>query len=165
MRLIPFYLVALLISMVLASCGDTYNDIKQAAAGIQSKANEATTAISADVHAIRATMISYNEQTFTINDLFKTILRDVQWFYDEKTNQLTITGTWMDNGLFAEQQFSDDMKQSLQHEGEVTVVLVVEEQQVVVHATQTSLTFKNNTLVTSTGKQAFYQLVDVYIAQ
>lgn len=165
MRLIPFYLVALLIIVALAGCGDTYSDMKQAAAGIQSKANEASTAISADVHAIRATTISYNEQTFTINDLFKTILRDVQWFYDEKTNQLTINGTWQDNGLFAEQQFSDDMKQSLQHEGEVTVVLVIAEEQVVAQSTQASLILKKNNLVTYTGEQALYQLFDVYIAQ
>lgn len=164
MRRIPFYLLTVIMTVFLAGCGDTVNEIKQAAAGINSKANEASTALSADVHAIRATMLSYNEHTFTVNAVFKAILRDVQWFYDDK-NQLTITGTWQDNGLFAQQQFDEETKKSLAHEGEVKIVLVMEDGQIMPQSTQVTLTLKKNVLLTETGSDILYHLYDVYITQ
>lgn len=165
MRFITFYLLTLLMTILLAGCGDTYNEIKQAAAGINSKADEATAAISADVHAIRATTVSYKEQTFTVNDVFKTILRDIQWFYDEETNQLKITGTWQDNGLFSEQSFDEQLKKSLQHEGEVEIILVIKNEQIITEHTNVTLTLQRNNLLHLTGAAALYHLYDVYLAQ
>lgn len=75
-------------------------DIKDAAAGINSKATEAATAISIDVHSIRAIELAFDNKQVAINDLFKTILRDVQWHYDESANILKISGTWKNNQLF-----------------------------------------------------------------
>lgn len=99
----------------MAGCGDSVADLKEAAAGINSKANEGASAISIDVHSISATEIEFDNQTFTINDVFKVILRDVQWDYDDsgETRQLKITGTWQDNGLFAEHSFSARQKETL----------------------------------------------------
>ena len=56
---------------------------------------------------MRATEIEFDGQTFTINDLFKTILRDVQWFYDESEDmqRTKISGTWQDNGLLPKKIF------------------------------------------------------------
>lgn len=111
--------------ILLAGCGDTVSDLKEAAAGINSKANEAASAISIDVHSIRATEIKFDNKTFTINDLFKTILRDVQWDYDDRgeTKLLKITGTWQDNGLFAQHSFSASQKVLLKENGKVEVIL------------------------------------------
>ena len=110
MRRITWFIVPIFMTTFLSGCGEKYEEIKQAAAGINAKANEATAAISTNVHAIRATEITYAEQTFTINDVFTSILRDVQWFYDKSTNQLKITGTWQNNGLFADKQFDEETK-------------------------------------------------------
>ena len=68
----------------LAGCGDSYSEIKEAVSGINTKANDAASALSLEVHELRATELYYNDKSFTINDLFKTTLRDVQWYYDEK---------------------------------------------------------------------------------
>lgn len=69
---------------LLVGCGETMTDIKDAVSGINSKANEAAQALGEDVHALRRTEIKYSNATITINDLFKTILRDIQWFYEPK---------------------------------------------------------------------------------
>ena len=113
--------MALLLTVIfLTGCNDTMKDIKDAAAGINSKANEAATAISIDVHSIRAIELAFDNEQVTINDLFKTILRDVQWHYDESANILKITGTWKNNQLFSEQHFSEQQKQELVENGNVT---------------------------------------------
>ena len=85
---------ACILSLCLAGCSDTLGEIKDAASGINTAADEAATAISQDVHSIRAINITYNDETFTVNDLFKSILRDVQWDYErgEKTNALKVNG-------------------------------------------------------------------------
>lgn len=165
MRFIVLCLLTITTTIILTGCGDKYKELKHAAAGINSKANEATTAISADVHAIRATELAYKEHTFTMNDVFKTILRDVQWFYDEETNQLKITGTWQDNGLFAQQQFDNATNKALQHDGDVEIILLLENEQIAAQHTQVTLTLHKNVLVNTLGQNALYQLYDVYIAQ
>lgn len=72
------------LSVLLAGCGDRLTEIKDAFSGINSAADAAASAVSQDVHAIRALTINYNDESFTINDLFKTILRDIRWEYDGK---------------------------------------------------------------------------------
>lgn len=89
-------------------------DLKVAESGINSKANEAAQALGEDVHVLRRTEINYSDATITINDLFKTILRDVQWFYEPKqTDQtLKITGTWQP-GLFPTYKFTEEVQKIL----------------------------------------------------
>lgn len=151
-------------AILLAGCGDTIGDIKQAAAGINSKANEAATAISTDVHSIRAVDMEFDNQTFTINDLFKTILRDVQWYYDENGNeqQLKITGTWQDNGLFAEENFSEIEKQQLIENSKIEVILffqngVIDEEKTTVRMSQ-----NKQTIIDQKGTEALLHFYTIY---
>lgn len=157
-------LVLLFAAILLAGCGDTIGDVKKAAAGINSKANEAATAISTDVHSIRSIEIKFNNQTFTINDLFKTILRDVQWYYAENGDeqQLKITGSWQDNGLFAEQSFSETEKHQLIENSEIEVILyfhngVLDEQRTHVSMAQNELT-----IIDQKGIEALYHFYTIY---
>ena len=71
------------ICALLSGCGGRFSEIKDAASGINSvKLIPQTSAVSRDVHAIRALDINYKDTSFTVNDLFKTILRDIRWDYD-----------------------------------------------------------------------------------
>lgn len=155
--------MALLLTVIfLTGCNDTMKDIKDAAAGINSKANEAATAISIDVHSIRAIELAFDNEQVTINDLFKTILRDVQWHYDESTNILKITGTWKNNQLFSEQHFSEQQKQELVENGNVTVQLHFIDNQLSEAKTAAQLILHNELLVDIQGEQLLQHFYDVF---
>lgn len=155
--------MALLLTVIfLTGCNDTMKDIKDAAAGINSKANEAATAISIDVHSIRAIELAFDNEQVTINDLFKTILRDVQWHYDESTNILKITGTWKNNQLFSEQHFSEQQKQELVENGNVTVQLHFIDNQLSEAKTTAQLILHNELLVDIQGEQLLQHFYDVF---
>ena len=159
------FCLVLLTVIFLAGCGDTVSDLKKAAAGINSKANEAASAISIDVHSIRATEIEFDNQTFTINDLFKTILRDVQWDYDDsdETQQLKITGTCQDNGLFAQHSFSASLKERLKENGEVEVILSFNNGTIDETKTKVSMKMDNQTLIKDEGQEILHHLYKTYI--
>ena len=150
--------------ILLAGCGDTVADLKEAAAGINSKANEAASAISIDVHSIRATEIEFDNKTFTINDLFKTILRDVQWDYDDsdETQQLKITGTWQDNGLFAHHSFSASQKELLKENDEVEVILSFNNGTMDEIKTKVSMKVDGQTLIKEEGQEILHHLYKTY---
>ncbi|MCM3720783.1 23S rRNA methyltransferase [Solibacillus isronensis] len=150
--------------ILLAGCGDTVADLKEAAAGINSKANEAASAISIDVHFIRATEIEFDNQTFTINDLFKTILRDVEWNYDDsgETQQLKITGTWQNNGLFAQHSFSAYQKELLKENGEVEVILSFNNGTMDETKTKVSMIMDGETLIKEVGQEILHHLYKTY---
>ncbi|MEG0471428.1 MAG: 23S rRNA methyltransferase [Solibacillus sp.] len=149
-------------SLLLASCTQAIGDIKNAAAGINSKANEAATAISLDVHSVRAVEIQFDHQTFTINDLFKSILRDVQWHY-EKKGELIITGTWKDNGLFAESNFDEETKKQLRENGKIEVILSFSNGVLNEEDTAISMHLLENKLVEQHGKEDLYALYTLYL--
>ena len=151
--------------ILLAGCGDTVADLKEAAAGINSKANEAASAISIDVHSIRATEIEFDNKTFTINDLFKTILRDVQWDYDDsdETQQLKITGTWQDNGLSAHHSFSASQKELLKENGEVEVILSFNNGTINEVKTKVSMKMDGQILIKEEGQEILHHLYNAYI--
>lgn len=152
-------------TILLAGCGDTVGDLKEAVAGINSKANEAATAISIDVHSMRATEIEFDDQTFTINDVFKTILRDVQWYYDESENkqQLKISGTWQDNGLFADENYSKDLKQQLLENGHVEVLLTFENNLIAEQETTVHMKLNGETLIEEQGTEILHQFYRIYL--
>lgn len=157
-KLIPLLFVAILCT----GCGDTMSDIKEAAAGINSKANEAASAISIDVHSIRATELTFNSEQLTINDLFKAILRDVQWHYDDATEQLTITGTLKDNGLFSKQLFSVQQLKDLIENGKITIVLAFSDGALLPDRTQASMKLHTDVLVDEQGEQLLQHFYEVY---
>lgn len=152
-------------TILLAGCGDTVGDLKEAVAGINSKANEAATAISIDVHSMRATEIEFDDQTFTINDVFKTILRDVQWYYDESENkqQLKISGTWQDNGLFSDENYSKDLKQQLLENGHVEVLLTFENNLIAEQETTVHMKLNGETLIEEQGTDLLHHFYHIYL--
>ena len=157
-------ILMLFTTILLAGCGDTIMELKDAVAGINTKANEAASAISIDVHSIRSTEIEFDNQTFTINDLFKTILRDVQWYYDEsgESQQLKITGTWQDNGLFAQHSFSDHQKELLKENGQVKVILSFASSTMDETKTMVCMQLDGETLVKEEGSDILHQFYNVY---
>ncbi|ATP41158.1 23S rRNA methyltransferase [Solibacillus sp. R5-41] len=155
----------LFLSLLLAGCTQALGDIKNAAAGINSKANEAATSISLDVHSVRAVEIQFDHQTFTINDLFKSILRDVQWHYEKKDdqNELKITGTWNENGLFASHNFDDTMKKQLTVNGHIEVILSFENNVLNEEKTVISMYLHQEKLVEQHGKDDLHALYALYL--
>ncbi|MEK5080999.1 23S rRNA methyltransferase [Solibacillus sp. FSL W7-1436] len=157
--------LVLFTAALLAGCGDMAADLKEAAAGINSKANEAASAISIDIHSVRATEIKYDNQTFTINDLFKTILRDVQWEYDDsgKNPQLKITGTWQDNGLFAQHSFSAGQKELVKENGKVEVLLSFDNDILDESRTKVTMELNGRTFIKEEGQEVLHHMYKTYI--
>lgn len=163
MRSITIMILATLMIIILAGCGDTFSDIKEAASGINSKANEAATAISQDVHSIRAIEIAHNDKTFTVNDLFKNILRDVQWHYekDGEANVLRIKGTWQPT-LFEELSFDPIPYATLAEHGEVEFILEVDEQTISKEEIQTTVVYEGKEIFSEKGEHLLQYLYDYY---
>lgn len=163
MRKVFILCSASLLSLCLTGCADTLGDIKNAASGINEAADKAATAISQDVHSIRAINITYNDQTFTVNDLFKSILRDVQWHYepDKDKNYLKVTGTWQPD-LFASYGIGQSNKNDLSLHGEITVELGVENNIIQENDTSVSMVYHGETLVSEDGKDILHYLYDYY---
>ncbi len=160
-KLIPLIIFA----SILAGCGDTYSEIKAAIFGISSKANDAAAAISIEVHTLRAIELQYNNETFTINDLFKTTLRDVQWHYDENEQYLKVTGTWKDNGLFADQLYNDKEKAQLHENGDVEVHLFFDNEKLNEAKTTVTMQLQAETLFEEAGTDALVRFYKVYARQ
>lgn len=155
----------IVLTLLLAGCGESLGEIKNAASGINSRANDAASAISIEVHTIRATELQFNNETFTINDLFKTILRDVQWLYDEKEQKLKVTGTWQDNGLFAMENFDATQKTQLLENGDIEVLLYFSNGKLKDDQTTISMQLQSDKLVEQTGSDVLLHLYEVYVAQ
>ncbi|MEK5332283.1 MULTISPECIES: hypothetical protein [unclassified Lysinibacillus] len=150
------------LSVLLAGCGDRLTEIKDAFSGINSAADAAASAVSQDVHAIRALTINYNDESFTINDLFKTILRDIRWEYDGKKNELHVQGTWQ-APLFSEQAWDDHMQKQLAETGLVTVICVIQDDQIDSSQTEVTLVFNQEKILQLSGDDALHHLYDTYL--
>ena len=146
---------------LLAGCGERLSEIKDAASGINSAADSAASAVGRDVHAIRAITINYKDTTFTVNDLFKSILRDIRWDYDPDKKELHVRGTWQ-APLFSEQSWDDTMKKQLAETGVVNVTCVINNDQIDGSLTEVTLVFNNETILEMTGEEALDYLYDTY---
>ncbi|MFF5993790.1 hypothetical protein AAGS61_03395 [Lysinibacillus sp. KU-BSD001] len=163
MRKLYTILSTSMLTLCLVGCSDTLVQIKDAASGINSAADQAATAISQDVHSIRAIEVTYNDQTFTINDLFKSILRDVQWHYEpsQQENVLLITGTWQPS-LFDAYGIDQKIDNELAVHGEVTIELMVEENMIHEEKTKVTLVKQTETLLEENGQDILHYLYDYY---
>lgn len=150
------------ICALLSGCGGRFSEIKDAASGINSAANSAASAVSRDVHAIRALDINYKDTSFTVNDLFKTILRDIRWDYDLEKNELHVRGTWQPP-LFSDQAWSDDMKEKLAESGFVTVTCQIIDDKIDSQQTSITLTYNEEILLQKNGEEALHHLYDTYL--
>ncbi|MBG9454088.1 hypothetical protein ABE61_08395 [Lysinibacillus sphaericus] len=147
---------------LLAGCSDRLSDIKEAVSGINSAAETAASAVGRDVHAIRAIAIDYKDTTFTVNDLFKTILRDVRWDYDAEKSELHVRGTWL-APLFSEQPWDDAMKKQLAETGVVKVTCTFKNDKIDSASTNVTLIFNDKTIVEMAGEDALQHLYDTYL--
>lgn len=159
----PFILSAMTI-MLLSGCSEKMSDIKSAVSGINTAATNAATAISQNVHNLRAIEIHYENEQFTINDLFKTILRDVQWHYEqtEGTDILKVTGTWKDP-LFENENFDAQTKKLLKELGKVTVELYIKDGMLQPNNTVIKLELNGEIIVEVQGEIALTKFYDVFL--
>lgn len=155
-----FFIICL--SILLTGCGDRLTEIKDAASGINAAADSAASALSRDVHSVRAIKLTYNDDTFTINDLFKTILRDTRWEYDAGEGKLIVIGTWIDP-LFAEQQWDETYKKQLAEIGKVTVTSFIQDDKINSELSDVKLTFNDEVILHMTGEDALNHLYETYI--
>ena len=147
---------------LLVGCGERLSEIKGAVSGINSAADSAASAVGRDVHAIRAITINYKNTTFTVNDLFKSILRDIRWDYDLEKNELHVRGTWQPP-LFSDQAWSDDMKEKLTESGFVTVTCQIIDDKIDSQQTSITLTYNDEILLQKNGEEALHHLYDTYL--
>jgi len=150
------------ICALLSGCGNRLSEIKDAASGINSAANSAASAVSRDVHAIRALDINYKDTSFTVNDLFKTILRDIRWDYDLEKNELHVRGTWQ-SPLFSDQAWSEEMKEKLAESSFVTVTCKIIDDKIDSQHTNVTLTYNEEVLLQKNGEEALHHLYDTYL--
>jgi len=147
---------------LLTGCGDRLSEIKDAASGINTAANSAASAVSRDVHAIRALDINYKDTSFTVNDLFKTILRDIRWEYDAQKNELHVQGTWQ-APLFSEQAWDQAMQKQLAETGIVSVTCTMNGEQFDASHTAITLVFNDEKILQMDGEVALHHLYDTYL--
>lgn len=159
----PFILSAMTI-FLLSGCSEAFSDIKSAASGINTAATNAATAISQDVHTLRAVEINYQNETFTINDLFKSILRDVQWHYEQTdtTDILKVTGTWQEP-LFGEENFDEETKKLLKESSLVTVVLLFNDGKLLSQETTVKMELNNQIMLEEQGDRVLSRFYDIFI--
>lgn len=158
--MIPLFFCILLLS----ACSDKISEIKEAASGIDHAANKAAKAISLDAHSIRSIEIEHKNTSFTVNDLFKSILRDVFWEYEEKNeiHTFVVKGTWKEL-LFEEYNFTEEQKTKLKDEGTVTVELELVDGAIKAESTTVQMTLDGELLVDEKGEDTLYSLYNQYI--
>lgn len=163
MRKILTMVSTIFLFVLLVGCGDTLSDIKDAASGINSAADKAATAISQDVHTIRAIEITYSDNSFTINDLFKSILRDVQWHYEKNNDKdiLKITGTWQPN-LFESYGFDPSKYKELDVYGDTTIQLYIQDNQIISEQTVVTIDYKEEQIFNETGTEILHNIYQYY---
>ena len=158
--------IVLYVLSALLLCACDINEIKDAAVGINKAADKAATAISEEVHSIRAIEITHENKTFTVNDIYKSILRDVQWHYenDNTLTTLSITGTWQPT-LLEQYNLSLNNYPHLNETGKVTVQLFVTDGIIDEAATKVTVEYEGHILLAEEGENIQRQLYDYYLNQ
>ncbi|MEL4025554.1 hypothetical protein [Lysinibacillus endophyticus] len=165
MRKLISILLTSICLLFLTACTNQLTEIKKAISDIDSTANKAANAISKDAHTVRAIEIEYKNEIFTINDLFESILRDIQWEYENfnELQELKVRGTWKEN-LFESYQFTEEQKSKLITEGKVTVEFQLIDNQISSDSAVVKLSLNGEKLVDETGEKALELLYDSYIS-
>ncbi len=158
------FLISAMMIMLVSGCSVELSEIKSAVSGINTAATNAATAISPDVHTLRSVEVHYQNETFTINDLFKSILRDVQWHYEQidKTDRLNVTGTWQEP-LFEKEDFDEHTKKLLKETGIVTVVLSFSDDKLLINDTTIKMELNGHTIIEEHGEKALTKFYDAFI--
>ena len=156
-----YCIIFFLCAFFLSACN--ISEIKDAAAGINKAAEKAATSITEEVHSIRAIEITHNNTIFTVNDIYKSILRDVQWHYEkeEQNNQLLITGTWK-SSLFEEYGLSLTHYPTLDADGKVSIFLEVTNGAINEQATVVKVEYHDDVLLYEKGEKIQKELYQYY---
>lgn len=164
MRKIKIASITILFTFLLTGCAEKINEITEAISGINAAADKAANAITLDAQTVRNIELEYKNKTFTVNELFTTILRDVQWEYEQKEEKqlLTIKGIWQE-GLFNMYSITMEKKEKLKKEGKVIVQLEIVKNKILDNSTHVILEFNDEHLVEEKGKEALIHLFDYYI--
>lgn len=151
----------MLCTILLTGCN--FSDIKDAVADIDDAAKKASVATSEEVHSIRAIELTHNDQTFTVNDLFKRVLRDVYWHYEKEdtTSTLEVKGTWQPT-LLAQYGLNTEDYPELNVTGDVTVTLTVENEQIIADRTTVVVEYDKQQILNEKGSQLLTDLYDAY---
>lgn len=160
MKKVHFF-VAIIISIILLSgC----SNMKEAVSGIQTQAEKAKSGLTVDAYSLRETELEYKNETFTVEDLFKTILRDVQWEYEKNENQdyLLVKGTWKEP-LFDDLNLSEEEKKELSTTGKIYIRLVFEKNELIPSETTASMKLKEETLVDEKGEDILHYFYNLYL--
>lgn len=166
MRKLTMMIPFIFLILVLSGCSEKVTELKEAVSGIDSAANKAAKAISLDAHSIRSIEINHADAKFTVNDLYKTILRDVFWEYEEKNeiHIFTVKGTWKEP-LFEDYHFTENQLEKLKDEGKVVVQLELVDGVIKPESTTVQMTLDGETLVDEKGEDALNRLYDQYVNQ
>jgi len=156
--------ITIISAILLYGCGNL-SEIKEAVSGINSQAEKAKSAITLDAHTIRSIEIAYNEENFTVNDLFKTILRDVQWEYEKKEelHHLIVRGTWKEPLFEQRLSMDEQLIEELVVDGKVLVHLTFESETILPDFTTVSMSLRDELLVDLEGEEALYHLYDCFL--
>lgn len=166
MRNIHIYVVLLLAMFLLIGCKSSVSDIKEAVSGIHTQAEKAKSGLTIDAYTLREYEIEYKDELFTVDELFKTILRDVQWEYEKNHNKhiLLVKGTWKEP-LFEQLQLTDDVKEKLSKSGKIFIELVFIDGLLNSNETTVSMKLNEELLVDEKGAENLYYLYDIYLQQ
>ncbi|BDH62213.1 hypothetical protein MTP04_23430 [Lysinibacillus sp. PLM2] len=156
--------LTILISFILTGCAEKINEITEAISGIDAAAERAAKAITLDAHTVRNIELEYKNNTFSVNELFTSILRDVQWEYEQKEEKqlLTIKGNWQE-GLFNIYPITMEKKEKLIKSGKVTVQLEIVNNKIKDETTHVTLDLNDERIVDEKGKEALIHLFDEYL--
>lgn len=147
----------------LVGCTDKLTEIKDAASGIQTKANEAATVLTEDVHTLRDLKVDVNDKQVSINTLMKNTLRDVQWTYEKETIAfLHVKGTWKDD-LFESYSFTEDEKKVLRENGKVYVTFAFAEQQLQPAQSTLKLIVNDKQIIQENGEIVLQYFKEAYL--
>lgn len=159
------HIIMIMSILLLVGCSEQMSDIKEAVSGINSQAEKAKSAITMDAHTIRGLEIEYNGELFTVNDLFKNILRDVQWEYEKKEelHHLIVRGTWKEPLFEQRLSMDEQLIEELVVDGKVLVHLTFESETILPDFTTVSMSLRDELLVDLEGEEALYHLYDCFL--
>lgn len=160
MRIIRIIFVVLILISILAGCSDFTN----ALSGIDNQAQKAASGITQEALNVRSINIEYKNESFTIDELFTSILRDIFWEYDKNNDSqiLTVEGTWKE-GLFEDYDLSDYMISDLTTYGKVTVIIEIVNDEILSENTKVTMTLDEKIIIEEHGEKAQKELYDAYL--
>lgn len=160
MRNIKNIVITGLLTIILAGC----SDITDALSGIDNQAQKAASGITPEALNIRSINIEYKNESFTVDELFTSILRDIFWEYDKNNDSqiLIVKGTWKE-GLFEDYELQSYPINDLNSDGKVTVVFGIVNDEILPEKTKVTMTLGDQVIIEEIGEKAQKTLYDAYL--